>query len=512
MNRRELLAGVACSAIAAPALAQEPAKPAAPPPDLFADDAPFSREAVQDLARALATKGFEAPRGFLPQDFGELPQEVYRSIQMKPEKRIWDHDSLGFGLDLEPGGFIYRTPVRIALVRDGRVKMVADDPAWFDFGRAPPPPADRPFPLAGFSALAAIERPEDLRDFLTFQGATIFRAIARGQAFGTSSRGLAIDVGEPNGEEFPIFRALWIERPQGGSNTLAVHALLDSRRVSGAYRFVIRPGEITTIDVELSLFPRERLGHVGIAPMTSMYLFGSNDRAGVDDVRGEAHRSDGLQMWNGGGEWIWRPLSNPRDLQISVFGDKGPRGFGLFQRERAFRTYNDLGRRFERMPSLWVQPIGDWGEGHFQLTEIPTDTDINENIVVYWRPKQPIAPGAPFDLAYRMNWCWQPPDRAAGATVATTWSGGAGGRRRRFAVDFVGDGVADPARAPSIRPMVSASVGRIGDVSGQAHPDIKGYRVNFVLDPGDEELCELRLALETDQGRLGETWLYRWTP
>jgi glucans biosynthesis protein len=513
MNRRDFVSGVASGALVAVATASARAQQpnGQPPPDLFADGSPFSREAVLEHAKLLSQRGYEAPRAFLPGNFNDLPQDVYRSIRMKPERALWLAENRGFTLDLLPGGFIYRSPVRIAIVEDGRVRPVADDDDWFDFGRAPKPPADKPFPLSGFTGRAAIDRPEELRDFVTFQGATIFRALARGQIFGASARGLAIDVGEPNGEEFPLFRALWIERPGPGGNALVVHALLDSRRVSGAYRFVIRPGEITVIDVELTLFAREPLGHVGVAPMSSMFLFGPNDRAGVDDVRGQVHRADGLQIWNGGGEWVWRPLVNPGDLQISVFGDRNPRGFGLLQRQRGFAPYNDLGRRYDRMPSLWVQPIGDWGEGQFQLLEIPTDTDINENVVCYWRPKAPIQPGQPFAMAYRMNWCWAPPDRAGGAIVVSTVTGAAGGRRRRFVVDFAGDGVADPARAALIRPMATTSAGQVQDVLGRPHPEIKGYRVTFTLDPANEDLCELRMVLEGEGGRIGETWLYRWT-
>lgn len=508
MNRRDFVSGVLAAPLAAGvARAQQPQQPA--PIDLYADGADFSHDALVDLARRLAARGYEAPRGFLPNGFAELPQDVFRSIRSKPDRVVWAGENRGFALELLPGGFIYRSPVRIAIVSDGKVRMVPDAPDLFDFGRAPVPPADRPFPLSGFTARAPIDRPEELRDFLTFQGATIFRALARGQIFGSSARGLAIDVGEANGEEFPLFRSLWIERPDPGR--LVVHALLDSRRASGAYRIVIRPGEITVADVELTLFAREPLGHVGVAPMTSMFLFGPNDRAGVDDVRGEVHRADGLQIWNGGGEWIWRPVVNPGDLQVSVFGDRNPKGFGLLQRQRGFQAYNDLNRRYDRMPSVWVQPIGDWGEGQFQLIEIPTDTDINENVVAYWRPKAPIQPGQPFGMAYRMNWCWSPPDREPGAIVTATVTGGAGGRRRRFVVDMAGPAVADPGRAPQIRPMVTTSAGRILEVSGRANPEIKGYRVGFILDPGDEDLCELRMVLESDGGRVGETWLYRWT-
>ena len=515
MNRRDLLAGAAVAALfAGRASAQDQPAPSAPPPppDLFANGSPFTRETLQDLARALAGRAYEEPRGFLPQGYADLPIDVYRTIQPKPAREIWSNEGRGFTLATLPGGFIFRQPVRIGLVEDGAVRMLADEPSWFDFGKAPAPPADKPFPLSGFAARAAIDKPEALRDFLIFQGATIFRALARGQIFGASARGLAVDVAEQNGEEFPLFRALWIERPGQSADSITVHALLDSRRLTGAYRFLIRPGEITTVDVELTLFAREKLGHVGVAPMTSMYLFGPNDRIGFDDVRGEVHRSDGLQIWYGGGEWVWRPLTNPTELQISVFGDNSPRGFGLYQRERGFRPYNDLGRRYDRMPSVWIQPIGDWGEGQLQLVEIPTDTDIHENIVAYWRPKAAIEPGKPFSMTYRMHWCWTPPDRDGSAYVVQTACGTAGGKRRRFVVDFQGEAVADPVRAPSIRPNVSTSAGEIRDVVGAANPEIKGYRVTFVLNPNDEDICELRLVLESDTGRIGETWLYRWTP
>jgi glucans biosynthesis protein len=510
MNRRTFLAGaIAVPASAALARAQGADKPA-PPPDLYADGTPFTREALEEYARLLSTRGFEAPRSLLPGGYAEMPQDVFRSIKMKPERALWLVENRGFALDLLPGGFIYRSPVRVATVEEGRVRMIPSEPGWFDFGRAPPPPADRPFPFSGFSARGPIDRQDELREFALFQGATIFRALARGQIFGTSARGLAIDTGEPNGEEFPLFRDFWVERPAAGSNAMVAHALLDSRRAAGAYRFTLRPGEITVVDVEMTLFPREPLGHVGVAPMTSMFFFGPNDRAGVDDVRGQVHRADGLQIWNGGGEWVWRPFVNPADLQISVFRDNNPRGFGLLQRQRSFAAYNDLGRRYDRMPSVWVEPIGDWGEGQFQLIEIPTDTDINENIVAYWRPKEALQPGARISMAYRLHWCWTPPDRPGGAIVSATTTGAAGGRRRRFVVDFTGDAVADPARAAAIRPNVSTSVGAIRDVVGRPNPEIKGYRVTFDLDPGNEDLCELRMVLEAD-GPVSETWLYRWT-
>ena len=97
------------------------------------------------------------------------------------------------------------------------------------------------------------------------------------------------------------------------------------------------------------------------------------DRRGVDDARPAVHKSSGVQMHNGYDEWIWRPLQNPETLQISAFLDKDPKGFGLLQRERDFAAFQDDEQRFERRPSLWIEPIGEWGQGAVQLIEIPSE-------------------------------------------------------------------------------------------------------------------------------------------
>ena len=161
--------------------------------------------------------------------------------------------------------------------------------------------------------------------------------MAKGQGYGLSARGLAIKTAEPAGEEFPLFRSFWLERPAKGSDVIVVHALLDSPSAAAAFRFTIRPGQQTVFDTEMALYPRTDLAAAGIAPLTSMFLFDANDRTRVDDYRDAVHDSNGLLMWTGKGEQIWRPLANPRELQISAFADSGPRGFGLMQRGRELR-------------------------------------------------------------------------------------------------------------------------------------------------------------------------------
>ncbi len=226
--------------------------------------------------------------------------------------------------------------------------------------------------FAGFRVHAPINRPDYYDEVCVFLGASYFRAVAKGQVYGLSARGLAIGTGDPRGEEFARFRAFWLERPQPGVNALVIHALLDSKSTTGAYRFTVRPGEETVFDVESVLYPRVDIAEPAIAPLTGMFFFDANDRIGVDDYRPAAHDSEGLSLWTGRNEQIWRPLANPRDLQFSAFVDTNPHGFGLLQRKRAFADYQDLEVSYEKRPSLWIEPIGDWGQGAVDLVEIPT--------------------------------------------------------------------------------------------------------------------------------------------
>ena len=245
---------------------------------------------------------------------------------------------------------------------------------------------------------------------------------------------------DPDGEEFPIFRAFWVEKPLPDSETVVVHALLDSASVSGAYRFSIRPDESTVIDVEATLFPRVDMSKVGLAPASSMFYFGPNDRKNIDDYRPEVHDSDGLLMVNGRGERIWRPVSNPQKLQISAFEDVAPRGFGLTQRDRDPQTFQDFEATYEKRPTLWIEPVGDWGQGTVTLIEIPSDSEINDNIVAYWQPQDTIKAGSEFSFAYRQFWGHAPaPAPGAAIIVATRIGRGAldgDSPIRQFIIDY----------------------------------------------------------------------------
>ena len=472
---------------------------------------PFSAETVKQMAEQLAQKAYEKPKIELPPPYGRLGYDQYRDVRFRTEQSIWRGQGLDFELQLFPMGWLFDVPVDLFAVEDGQSRQLNADAGLFKFGPlVGPPPATASIGFSGFRIHGPLNRPDYFDEVAVFQGASYFRAVARGQVYGLSARGLALNTARPGGEEFPMFRAFWIERPKAGSQELVVHALLDSVSVSGAYRFSIRGGAATLMEVSSTLYPRRDLHNVGIAPLTSMFLFGSNNRRGSTDFRPAVHDSEGLAVLNGNGERLWRALNNPKRLQLSAFLDKDPKGFGLLQRDRSFAAYEDLEARYERRPSLWVEPIGDWGHGNVELIEIPTDEEIHDNIVAFWRPAEPLAKGRGYEFNYRLHWGDQVPFEWSGAYVKKTRIG----MNKKtgtsvYIVDFVGPGVQNGQELPIAN--LTASAGQPSAPIVHANPEVNGVRVQFELDPKGEELCELRLTLRNKEKRISEVWLYRWT-
>ena len=316
-------------------------------------------------------------------------------------------------------------------------------------------------------------------------------------------------MAEPSGEEFPVFREFWIERPSSRADSIVVHALLDSPRVSGAYRFGIYPGAPTRMDVEATLFARSELDHIGIGTLTSMYTFGSMDAPDVPDYRDAVHDSNGLAIINGQGEYIWRPLNNPRALQISAFMDYNPQGFGLMQRHRDMRDYQDLEAGYHRRPSAWIRPVGNWGEGHVILTEIPTPSEFNDNIVAYWRPATPLRPGEPSRFAYHMSWPDERPlPQDFGRVARSAYGIKLAEPYPQMVIDYsdmpAGINLAD------IVFDVSLSRGRVIETVAQPN-HLNGARVVLTFDPQGSQLSEISIRPTYQGEAIGETWLYRWT-
>ena len=473
--------------------------------------AAFDAAIVTETARSLAKAPYKALTLDLPDAFKSLSYDQYVAIHLLPSATIWADDNIGFAIEPLHRGFIFSTPMQINLVFDGSSRRLSYDAALFDFGKIAPPAKLGDIGFSGFRVLAPLEQ-GGFFELATFQGASFFRAVGQGQQPGTMARALSIKTADPRGEEFPSIRSVWIERPTLAANALVIYAIIDSESVAGAYRFTLRPGEATIIDTECTLFARAALDHYGIATMSATHLSGAIDRSRTDDLRPNVGEVDGLQILTGKGEWLWRPVSNPATLQTSTFVDENPRGFGFLLRDRNFDDYQDDDQHWEDRPSLWIEPIGDWSFGGVQLVEIPSDSEVNDNIIAYWRPKQPLNAGNEISFAYRQFWCARPPERPPLATVALSRSGrGSSAKRRRFLVEFSGDVFGQFKKPEDYWANVSASPGSVVSVRTFLWLDQKTYRVLFELDPGSETFSELRLVVEAQGKPISETWIYRWT-
>jgi glucans biosynthesis protein len=475
-----------------------------------AQPAPFDRSIVRQMARDLASKPYKAPSEKLPDNLANIDYDRYRALRFLPERALWRGEKLPFEAQFFHRGFFYKNRVDIFEVKNGQASIIPYQPDMFSFGELTPPGPAVDLGFAGFRLHAPINKPDYYDEICVFLGASYFRAVAKGQLYGLSARGLAINTGEAKGEEFPFFKTFWIEKPAPGANSIVVHALLDSESAAAAYRFTIRPGDTTVFDVEMAIYPRVDLQQAGLAPMTSMFFFGPNDRKDVEDFRPSVHDSDGLAVFNGRGEELWRPLHNPRDLQVSSFGDLNPRGFGLMQRQKDFSAYQDLESNFERRPSLWAEPIGDWGEGEVKLLEIPTKEEIHDNIALFWRPKAALPAKGEHTYTYRLHWGQDAPKPTSLARFSRTGIGVRGDNAALFVLDVTGERLKS-VNPKSLRGVVTAEKAKIQNIVTQPNPATGGWRLSFELLK-EKVPVELRASLMQDNEAISEIWVYRWTP
>ncbi len=530
-RRRELLK-YALAGLAVPALdvfadmsevlgqTNEPDKPATdtptdPAPGNGAKGKPFGQNSVADEARERAGKPFKASSAELPDFFAKLEFDQFLDIKRKRESLIWADDNVGFAIEPLHRGSIFSGEMVLQIVENGSEKRLSYRREDYDFGKLKPPGEAASLGFSGFRVLRT-DGKGNREEVAVFQGACFYKAIAEHQMPGITARALALRVGDPKGEEVPRLVSAWIEKPTRAKNALVVHALLDSPSLSGAFRFTLRPGEATIVDTECTLFTRVAIDHFGLGAMQATYLFGPMDRRRSEDIRPGVYEVSGLQMLSGRKEWIWRPISNRDTLQVSAFVDENPAGFGLLQRDREFFRFLDDEQFWHQRPSVWIEPIGEWGKGSVTLAEIPADSQLNQNIVAYFRPREPLAANSETNFAYRQFWCWTPPERPNLAMTTTSRLGRAYGapansRRRRVLVEFTGDIFGEDKPQDEIRPRASCYSGTITSVRTTLIKERKTMRVQFEFDPGQSNQSELRLDLALRDTAVTETWLYRWT-
>lgn len=475
----------------------------------------FSLDDVTVRAEALSKEDYQDHRKPVPQWMlaGSMTYDQWRDIRFDPARSLWKKEGLPFQVQLFHPGLYYDRTIAVNTVENGSVKPVPFDINAFDYGKndfASRIPKDIGY--AGIRIHAPMRTQEYFDELVVFLGATYFRALGRDNVYGLSARGIAVNTVDPGGEEFPHFVEFWLETPANDAKNLVIYALMEGPSITGAYRFNIQPDARTRIDVESRLFTRKAITKLGIAPLTSMFFFGESSRRRFDDFRPEVHDSDGLLMHFDNGEWLWRPLDNPIRVNSSSLGTKNPRGFGLIQRDRVFANYQDLETHSELRPSTWVEPRGDWGSGRVELDELPSDTELVDNMVAYWVPEKPVKAGQRLDFAYTVSFYSDDESLPPGGRVlATRQDGGAEGKTNRFVLDFGGKNLnALPDSKPPEAVITTAPPGaaKLLDHYVVRNPDTGGWRLSFQLEPKTDAPIELRAFLKNKKSVMTETWSY----
>lgn len=495
---------------------------AAPAEDIITTEAgvklgaaePFAEGTVEALARALSEQPYQPPAEISP-DWKGLTYDQIREIWYDGQHALYTGTQSPVRAEMFVAGLYQHYPIDIYAVTEGEAREVLFDLDLFVTTDRFPALPETGTGFSGFRLTGEMETPGVFQEYAVFQGATYFRAVGKGQQYGLSARGFALNTASPDKpEEFPLFRRFWIEEGKLHATEAVVWALMDSPSVTGAYRFTIAKGTDTIMDVEAVIFPRVTLDQPGIAPETSMFLFNDLNRIAFDDFREGVHDSDGLLVATGQGDMLWRPLKNPKNVETSWFGDENPRGFGLLQRARDPGSYNDLAAHYERRPSLWVEPKGDWGRGNVVLVEIPADKEIYDNVVAFWRPEAPLEAGQEYRFGYRLHWSeGAPPVEGEKARVIATRTG----ERvfedgRMFAIDYEAHPAigTDPS---ALEARVTTTAGTITGTLVLPNPDTGGMRVDVTLILPEDQPAEMRVELwRGGTSLVGEIWLYRWVP
>lgn len=487
----------------------------------FGPARPFSFDSLTERAKQRSARPYEAPYRPAPDIVSRIVYEVHGKIRFRPDHALYAEGPGAYPATFFHLGNYFPTAVAMHAVDGEEAREILYSPDYFDMpqdsiARGLPPDAG----FAGFRLHESRER-DDWRtqDWVAFLGASYFRAIGELGQYGLSARGIAIDTAMPTPEEFPQFVEFYIAPAASADEPVIIHALLDGPSIAGAYRFAIRRTEGVVMDIEARLFMRRHVGRLGIAPLTSMFWYAEYGKGRILDWRPEIHDSDGLAMWSGSGERIWRPLNNPPATTTSTFADENPRGFGLLQRDREFSRYLD-GVRYDRRPSLWVEPLDGWGKGTVQCVEIPTDDEIHDNIGVFWTPAEPARAGQSYTLRYRLHWLAEEPYPAENVarTVATRIGrGGNPGNPRpegvyKFGVEFAGSALAELTEESKPDAVVETSRGRINYVFMMPLPELERWQCQFDLEVEGKAPVELRVHLRVDGNAASETWLYQFHP
>ncbi len=470
----------------------------------------FDFAQVQAQAAALAAAPYHPEPLPTPAFLKDLTPERYAEIQdIKP---LWSNTSLPFQAQFYLPGSYFHRPERISVVAaDGQVERVPFRLDDFSFGNLHPKDLPADLGYAGFRLLYPLNTPPYHNEFISFLGATYFRAVGKDAVYGTSARGIGIDTAQPSGEIFPYFTHIWLVKPAADAKSMTVYALMDSSVVTGAYRFVITPGDSTTVAVDATIYLRKPVQVLELAPLTSMFWHGHGRGVVAGDWHPAQHDASDLVLANGNGEWITRPLSNPLHIQTTTYSMDNPQGFGLIQEDRHFSAYQGIATQYQKRPSVWVSPEGDWGKGEVRLVELPTNNPDMDNIDAFWVPAQAPKPGQPYHFAYTLRFFLDNDGLIPLGHPVATYLGYdvKDPSIRDVVIDFSGGALRDlPGDMPIQVHLTADNGAKILAQKLQWDKDGHFWRVKARIQPAAGVPSNVRCFLSLDGQVMSNTWTY----
>lgn len=475
----------------------------------------FAFQSVIAQAHQASQQTYQKPET-VPEKLADLNYDQYRAIQFRDSHQLWPERD--FHVQFFALGYLYTHPVQINIIDDDGVHRQRFHREAFSTGDAYPHDLPPSLGFAGFRLHYEGYDPDDSiaaknNEVMVFLGASYFRVKAAGQQYGTSARGLAIDTIAPDPEEFPVFREFWIKKPEPGTDSIVVYALMNSPSATGAYRFRVTPGSPAHVDVSATLFFRKHVHELGLAPLSSMYFYSVGSHRPPAYLRPAVHDSQGLLIADGHNRWTWRPLANPQSVRQYTFTLHNPKGFGLLQRNRDFFDYQSISMAYQARPSVWIEPKGNWGAGQVRLVEIPTHYEYYDNIVVFWTPKSPPPLHQPFHIAYRMTWGKDVVSQPVAHVQRTLFTARSLQEPTTFMIDFAGDSLAPPTAEEPTQAIVQ--VGDHGALLSSRTRYLESfgtYRLRFKVRPANGQPIQLRAYLTRAGQAITETWDYVLTP
>jgi glucans biosynthesis protein len=478
----------------------------------YADAAPFSFDALRQRAQALAAVPFQPDSNRVPKEFLDLPYVDYQAIGFRPDQALWRKEALPFQIEFFHPGSAHKDVVTVYQLEAGQADRIPFSPDAFSYG----PNQLRWNSGGGYAGLRIVHPVGGFGEVASFLGASYLRMIGLGQTYGASARGLALNTSRIGHEEFPVFREFWLRKPAPRDREIRVFALLDSPSVAGAFEFNIEPGVTTVAKVTAVFFPRREVREFGVAPLTSMFLHDENSHPPNEDFRTEVHDSDGLQVQSSHNEWLWRPLEKGKMMRVNTYEDENPKGFGLMQRDREFEHYQDLVARYERRPSVWVKPLGNWGKGAVKLVQLPSNQEYWDNVVAFWVPSDPPKSGESLVVSYELHWGTNSVAPKSLGRAKSTLLGqvprGSDPPNLRVVVEFEWPSKDSPAKDAPIEAKVDGGDGLKIVTTAVSKNEVNGAWRLVIETSRPDRAADLRAALMHHQRPATESWHFTWQP